>query len=174
VTIAMAAREPSRSRRGSTNPPPATFFRALSISISICVVGFFDAFTSSSSRGVNSFRIRDTLVPMVLGAAVSVLDCDTRREGENKVRAISMAHRTVIRVLWPVSEDLVGDDDAWLLSITSTSVAIEAVPSLEGEMIDAAPTTCETSESADNPFVGLLILAILSDPTVGSAGLAKV
>jgi hypothetical protein len=111
---------------------------------------------------------------MVLGAVVSVLDCDTRREGENKVRAISMAHRTVIRVLWPVSEDLVGDDDAWLLSITSTSVAIEAVPSLEGEMIVAAPTTCETSESADNPFVGLLILAILSDPTVGSARLAKV
>ena len=91
VTIAIAARDPRRSRRGSTTPPPATFLRARSISISIWVIGFLDAFASLSTGGMNNFRIWDTLIPVIFEGTVEASACGASREGEKMFLAISKA-----------------------------------------------------------------------------------
>ena len=126
ATIAMAVREPRRSRRGSTTPPPTTFFRALSISISICVIGFFDAFAPSSSCGINSLRIRATWVVVVSSATVSALDCAACRGGGKKGLASSIGLWTNVWALSSASEIFVGDTSAdgalvWLLIMATLS-----------------------------------------------------
>ena len=119
---------------------------------------------------MNSFRICDTSVSITLEAVVSVLDCNTCREGEKKVRAISTARRVVILVMFPVS---VSGDSVWPLSIILASVAIEVVPSLEGKVIVAAQTMGDTS--TDDPLVGVSMLTtVLSSPATEFAVLGGV
>ncbi|KAF8121028.1 hypothetical protein EV363DRAFT_1421600 [Boletus edulis] len=150
--LATRAREPRRNRR-PTISPPVTFFCALGISISVCIVGLIDPLTSLSSFGSNRLRSCDILIPMVLGEPVLLLSWYGLLEDERKVRVISVA----------VS------DDTWRSIKLGSMVIEEVVASLE--MIVGTPVMYETSTHV--PFVGLLILEVPSDSAVDFAKLGE-
>lgn len=87
---------------------------------------------------MKDFRIRDTLVTIVLDVSLSAPDCDSRPEREEGAAAIWITCQNIILILFPVGAM---DGSTWLRSGFSATATIEVVPFLESEATMREPST---------------------------------